>query len=353
MDNQDYSQLMQMIFRFLAFIKAKDGEDIPFSFQGKNTYLGREENYKAKTFLKAQEALQYEKWNEDWIESGKILACGKKAMRCAGNLVYRNKQIDFQNWINPDHSDYRTDAARTLFAVYKSKGKEEEAAAFAEAMRVFGGSYDFMAYLFFIKDQSRFLPISPGHFEKSLASVGFEYKLSGKCSWENYIGFIDIVKTVQTVMQDIIPDVDIRLIDAHSFLWVINENKRETDFLNWDPDADTVHLIEKEAEKYLEANSTGSARKKSSLSSYYMRSAEVVKQTKARANGCCQLCGKPAPFTDKKGNPYLETHHIVWLSRGGTDSTDNTAALCPNCHTKMHVVDDKRDIDKLKKTTKT
>ena len=59
MDNQDYSQLMQMIFRFLAFIKAKDGEDIPFSFQGKNTYLGREENYKAKTFLKAQEALQY------------------------------------------------------------------------------------------------------------------------------------------------------------------------------------------------------------------------------------------------------------------------------------------------------
>ncbi|WP_296863638.1 HNH endonuclease [Thermosyntropha sp.] len=29
--------------------------------------------------------------------------------------------------------------------------------------------------------------------------------------------------------------------------------------------------------------------------------------------------------------------HIEWLSRGGTDTIDNTVALCPNCHRKMHV----------------
>ena len=46
------------------------------------------------------------------------------------------------------------------------------------------------------------------------------------------------------------------------------------------------------------------------LSSYFTRSAEVVKVTKERAKGVCQLCGQPAPFTDKNGNPYLEAHHI-------------------------------------------
>ena len=49
----------------------------------------------------------------------------------------------------------------------------------------------------------------------------------------------------------------------------------------------------------------------------------------------------------KNGEPYLETHHIVWLSEGGEDSIENTVALCPNCHRKMHVVNLQEDIDKL------
>ena len=68
---------------------------------------------------------------------------------------------------------------------------------------------------------------------------------------------------------------------------------------------------------------------------------------KKRAMGFCQLCGKPAPFKDKAGNPYLESHHIVWLSKGGEDSLENTVALCPNCHRKMHVLSAPSDIDAL------
>ena len=45
-------------------------------------------------------------------------------------------------------------------------------------------------------------------------------------------------------------------------------------------------------------------------------------------------------------------HHIVWLSNGGEDSTDNTVALCPNCHRKMHILDDPADVEKLKETVR-
>jgi 5-methylcytosine-specific restriction protein A len=71
----------------------------------------------------------------------------------------------------------------------------------------------------------------------------------------------------------------------------------------------------------------------------YERNAYVSEYLKRQANGICQLCEREAPFKNKDGEPYLETHHIEWLSRGGTDTLDNTVALCPNCHRKMHVLD--------------
>ena len=80
----------------------------------------------------------------------------------------------------------------------------------------------------------------------------------------------------------------------------------------------------------------------------YHRNPDVAAYVKARAKGLCQLCGNKAPFLDSNNEPYLENHHIVWLSRGGEDSAGNCAALCPNCHRRMHIIDDPNDIQQLK-----
>lgn len=84
----------------------------------------------------------------------------------------------------------------------------------------------------------------------------------------------------------------------------------------------------------------------------YVRNESVAELAKRIAKGICQLCGEIIPFNDKDGSPYLETHHIDWLSEGGSDTIENTAALCPNCHAKMHVVDDKEDREYLKNLIK-
>lgn len=339
---QNPEKLITMFYRFLGFVRLHD-EGKSLSFVDKNTFLGCEENYKSKVSELAQIELNYNAWTESWIGSGKILEHCRRAMNRAGNLVNKYQQVQFKNMINPEYEKYRPDAERVLYDIYKSRPGEQEAAAFSQAKKVFGGHYDMISYLFFVKDASRFLPISSGNFERSLAFVGIEYPLSGRCNWENYKGFIEIVREIQAVIQDIILDVDVRLIDAHSFLWVINEER----FRKWEPDTETTAEIETAAENYLTARAAGNVMRKSRITSYIARSAEVAKVTKERANGICQLCGRQAPFTDKQGNPYLETHHIIWLSRGGEDSTNNTAALCPNCHTKMHIVDDETDVKKL------
>jgi len=81
----------------------------------------------------------------------------------------------------------------------------------------------------------------------------------------------------------------------------------------------------------------------------YERNPYVSELAKRRAKGICQLCKREAPFKNKNGEPYLETHHIKPLSKAGTDTINNTVALCPNCHRKLHVLNDKEDIEILQK----
>lgn len=82
------------------------------------------------------------------------------------------------------------------------------------------------------------------------------------------------------------------------------------------------------------------------------RSEKVAAYVRERANGVCQLCGKPAPFYNKNGEPVLECHHVVWIAKGGVDEPSNAVALCPNCHRKMHILDIDEDVRYLKQKTK-
>lgn len=103
--------------------------------------------------------------------------------------------------------------------------------------------------------------------------------------------------------------------------------------------------LKKQAKEH--ASNTGSSRTVKSKT--YIRDSAIAEYTKRAANGVCDLCEQKAPFNDKNGNPYLESHHIVWLSKGGADTIENSAALCPNCHKKMHIVAAESDVEKLLK----
>ena len=116
--------------------------------------------------------------------------------------------------------------------------------------------------------------------------------------------------------------------------------------------------VKKEESKPLEQLKKEAEKKKSKPSSdtvstkIFYRNPTIAAYVKKRADGYCQLCGIKAPFTVKNGEPYLESHHIEWLSKGGMDSADNCVALCPNCHRKMHILNDSNDIKKLKLSIK-
>ncbi|MBN8033027.1 HNH endonuclease [Vibrio vulnificus] len=82
----------------------------------------------------------------------------------------------------------------------------------------------------------------------------------------------------------------------------------------------------------------------------YKRDPLVVAETLRLANGYCELCEVKSPFKTKSGRDYLEVHHVIPLSKQGSDTVSNTVALCPNCHRMLHFGDNAEEMmDKLNK----
>ena len=71
-------------------------------------------------------------------------------------------------------------------------------------------------------------------------------------------------------------------------------------------------------------------------SSGFKRDARVVKYVLAQAAGKCEVCEKPSPFSKDNGEPFLEIHHVRRLAEGGSDTSHNAIAACPNCHRELH-----------------
>lgn len=102
-------------------------------------------------------------------------------------------------------------------------------------------------------------------------------------------------------------------------------------------------LTDKELARYTAVKNVNKEPKTAETVVYY-RDPYLKQMVKRIADGKCQYCGKDAPFMDKQGKPYLETHHVIRLADGGEDVIDNVVAICPNCHRKVHVLNDEQDV---------
>ena len=70
---------------------------------------------------------------------------------------------------------------------------------------------------------------------------------------------------------------------------------------------------------------------------FYVRDQAAVRELKNRYQGVCQISGL-TPLEGVAGD-ITEAHHIEWLTRGGSDTTDNMVVLSPNWHRAIHTSD--------------
>ena len=78
----------------------------------------------------------------------------------------------------------------------------------------------------FLKDRTRFLPIAPKTFERSLPRLGIDFSARGKCSWVNYQEFNAILLELQALLSEQL-NCEVTALDAHSFAWIIGRQMEE------------------------------------------------------------------------------------------------------------------------------
>jgi 5-methylcytosine-specific restriction enzyme A len=93
-----------------------------------------------------------------------------------------------------------------------------------------------------------------------------------------------------------------------------------------------------------EASSEVNPRQVERTSTIRLRSAAIRAYALKRADGVCEYCQAPAPFTTSGGLPYLEVHHIKQLADGGPDHPEFVIGVCPNCHRRAHYGEDREEV---------
>lgn len=223
-------KLEQKFVEFKIFIKQVSGVEFT-SFD--NKYIDEQENYKKQIYNKAVDILDITTWQESDIGSGKIIGRVIEAISIKENnlLIHDDrrgsKQRQDRSLLDAQRDkELLKEYESVLFDFYKDKIPDEE--SFEKIVEIAGKVYPFLAYLFFIKSNRKYLPVAPETFDEIFLELGLEFRTSHKCSWENYCEYINILKAVKEFLmsQEEITD-EINLLDAHSFLWIIGRQMRK------------------------------------------------------------------------------------------------------------------------------
>lgn len=188
------------------------------------------ESYKPIIRQIALERLQAESWSPHDIGSGLILAAVIKAIEIKESQDLRNNLVPWEPRHNQPsetvrlRGDLGSGAARLrferdLFDLFHER--REPAELLEDLVDLIGRRYSLIAYIFYLFDDNQFLPIGTTTFDRAFDELGIGLRTTGRCSWENYQRFVEAVRSVQAGLKDWIGVKNVRLIDAHSYLWLL------------------------------------------------------------------------------------------------------------------------------------
>ncbi|WP_198670711.1 hypothetical protein [Oceanicella sp. SM1341] len=191
------------------------------------------ESYKPRVRAEALTRLGADSWTQDQVGSGAIAAKVIAAIEIqATHGDLNNNMVFWQNRYGHANRDHRAliEAATTgtglrtlerlLFQLYRTD--RDEAALFDELSEATGAKYPLMAFLFFLKDMDRFMPIQPTGFDRVFGEIGLEFRTLRNCTWENYSQFNGILNALRKPIAEQARLDHVRLIDAHSLLWLFS-----------------------------------------------------------------------------------------------------------------------------------
>ena len=233
---------------FKTFVEKKS--NVTFESFISNPYTEEQEGYKNQLFINARSKLSIVHWTQRDIGTGEILLALISAIELENNnlVEWRNKYGEDKR---PHHGLYI--ATQKQISIYEQKifdfyhSKMEDGDFFTWFISEFGRQYALVAYVFFLKDKSKYMPIAPTTFDKAFEALNVDFKTNQKAAWENYTHYNSLLGEVKNLLESTL-NTDVQLLEAHSFLWMIIKQMREVEIVS----TDASSYIKTE-EKYKEA----------------------------------------------------------------------------------------------------
>jgi hypothetical protein len=190
------------------------------------------ESYKPRLNAYARELLDVPSWDDESFGDGMILEHVISAIEvnndqrnAPNNLVFWQNRFGHSNRAHRALLEARRNKnlcariERQVFALYRDGS--DEGAVFDGLAELTYRQYPLVAYLFFLKDMDRFMPILPSTFDKAFRSLNIDLKTMGNCSWENYARYNEALGAVRDALRAHADLPKARLIDAQSFCWLL------------------------------------------------------------------------------------------------------------------------------------
>jgi len=189
------------------------------------------EDYKPRLRNYALEILQASFWNAEDIGSGEILNSTIKAIEIQdsranliNNLVFWQNRYGHEQRAHKSFLDARNDIQdlkkleQVLFDLFHT---DRDHLAFEALTQITSGKYPLLAYLFYLKDDERFMPILPTTYDKAFEMLGVNLITKRNCSWDNYQSYNSALSLVADFLSNVVEQTGLSMIDAHSFCFLL------------------------------------------------------------------------------------------------------------------------------------
>lgn len=189
------------------------------------------EDYKPRLRQHALEILQPSLWAEEDIGSGKILNAAIQAIEIqdsranlTNNLVFWQNRYGHEQRAHKAFLESRTDPQnrrkleQILFDLFRG---DNNSLSFEGLNKITNGKYPLLAYLFYLRDDTRYMPILPTTYDKAFELLGIELVTRRNCSWDNYQSYNSALSQVADFLKPVVDQPGLSLIDAHSFCFLL------------------------------------------------------------------------------------------------------------------------------------
>lgn len=225
----DPNAFREAFTRFQGLVTAKSGH----AFTGFHEGLAAVwESYKPRLRDNALSLLRADEWSEGDIGSGLILSRMIEAIEIhdgRGNL--KNNLVFWPNRYGHDNRDHRAlleaasnpklrrEIEELLFGLFR--GADEDT-TFDRLSELTGAKYPLVAYVYFLKDMDRFMPIHPTGFDRAFRVLSIDFSTLRQCSWDNYSTYNQTLTALRPLIEASTGLKNVRLVDAHSFCWIFS-----------------------------------------------------------------------------------------------------------------------------------